>query len=306
MLRRHPDRHRVVVAEPAPVSLLRERWQRSGGADSTQGLAEFVVRQAQLALERAERRLRGARYKVPRFVHEEILARPGFRAGLARLARETAKTEAAVAKQAVGYLREIAATLSLAEALAPGEPAAEPEADERSLAVAKLAFEVSVRINRVTPITPASLVTLALLGADRALTIEETVTVLRNWIEYVRRRDLPTSEELRLDTPDGVRVALQAPVASGVLTCFAEGPEPVYAIGDDQHLAVAYYRNTIVHFFVNSAIAELALLRAAEAEVAGHAEAFWREALGLRNLFKFEFFFAEKDEALVFAVSASQ
>ena len=72
------------------VSELRARWRRAGGADvgETTGLAEFVARQAALALERAERRLRGARYKVPRFVHEDILARPAFRGGIARLARE--------------------------------------------------------------------------------------------------------------------------------------------------------------------------------------------------------------------------
>src|SRR5262249_39291483 len=105
------DRYRVVVAEPAPATTLRERW-KEGGADSTSSLAEFVVRQAQLALERAERRLRGSRYKVPRFVHEEILARPAFRGALASLARELGKPEHAVAKQAARYLREIAATHS--------------------------------------------------------------------------------------------------------------------------------------------------------------------------------------------------
>jgi glycerol-3-phosphate O-acyltransferase len=81
-----------------------------------------------------------------------------------------------------------------------------------------------------------------------------------------------------------------------MVSCFAEGPEAVYAIGSDQHLTAAYYRNTIIHFFVNGAIAELALLGAAEAERVDRAAAFWDEALGLRDLLKFEFFFAEKDE----------
>ena len=69
---------------------------------------------------------------------------------------------------------------------------------------------------------------------------------------------------LDLDTPTGVQRALDALVESGVVSCFAEGPEAVYAIGPDQHLTAAYYRNTIIHFFVNGAIAELALLHAAE------------------------------------------
>src|SRR5213593_1489635 len=72
VLRRHPHRCRIVAGEPAPASELRERWRRAGGADvaHTAGLPDFVARQAALALERAERRLRGARYKVPRFVEQ--------------------------------------------------------------------------------------------------------------------------------------------------------------------------------------------------------------------------------------------
>jgi len=514
--RRYPERCRIVVGEPAPISDLRERWRRAGGADAahTTGLAEFVVRQAVLACERAERRLRGARYKVPRFVHEDILARPAFRGGIARLARELGRPETTVAREAAKYLREIAARhspyvidltahlirllytrgygealhydraqletiealtqrypvvflpshksnldhlvlqyalhenghppnhtagginmnffpvgplvrrsgvffirrsfkdnavykhvlrqyidyliekrfslewyieggrsrsgkllppkfgmlayvadayrrgksedvyliptsiaydqiqdvgdyvaeqrgaakqresfgwflklvrsfqrrygdihirfgepVSLHETLGPPDPGAEPNPDERSLAVQKLAFEVAVRINRVTPITPTSLVTLALLGVgDRALTLDETATALQNIVAYVRRRRLPTTTDLgELTTSDGLQRALDALVGSGVVARFAEGPEAVYAIGANQHLTAAYYRNTVIHFFMNGAIAELALLAAAEDGVADPTAVFWEEAMRLRDLLKFEFFFAEKD-----------
>ena len=89
-------------ASPRPPRELRERWRaaRARTPAQTTGLAEFVARQAALALERAERRLRGARYKVPRFVREDILARPAFRGGVARLARELGRAEARVAREA--------------------------------------------------------------------------------------------------------------------------------------------------------------------------------------------------------------
>src|SRR5215468_1037163 len=114
VLWRAPDRCRIVAGEPAPVSELRERWRRGAGADAghTTGLAEFVARQAALALERAERRLRGARYKVPRLVHEDILRRPAFRGGLVRIAHELGRDPEAVAREASSDLREIAATHS--------------------------------------------------------------------------------------------------------------------------------------------------------------------------------------------------
>ena len=90
ILSRDPDRCRILAGKPAPASELRKRWREAGGTDHSQTLSlpEFVSRQAALALERAERQLRGARYKVPRLVDEEILGRPAFRAGLAKLARD--------------------------------------------------------------------------------------------------------------------------------------------------------------------------------------------------------------------------
>jgi glycerol-3-phosphate O-acyltransferase len=512
--RMHPDRCWIVAGEPAPASELRERWRAAGGSDAGQtlGLAEFVARQAQLALERAERLLRGARYKVPRFVHEDILSRPAFRGGVAVLARSLGQDERRVQRRAARYLREIAAThspfvidlvvqiwralytraygrldyepaafdelrslaqrhplvflpthksnldhavlqyalhenglppnhtagginmnffplgplvrrsgvffirrsfkdneiykfvlrsyidylvekrfplewyieggrsrsgkllpprfgllayvvdayrrgksedvllqpvsiaydqisdvgdyaaeqrgakkeresfgwflrvirrlgnqygdvhlrfaepISLQKTLGPPDPAAEPNADEESLALQKLAFEVCFRINQATPITPVSLVTLALLGrGDRAQSLGEILHSLRNLVGYVRRRNLPVTEELSSEDPEGVRRTVDALVGSGVVACYEEGLEPVWMIAPEQHLAAAYYRNSVAHFFVNGAIGELALLRASEDGIADRRREFWEEASRLRDLLKFEFFFAEKE-----------
>jgi glycerol-3-phosphate O-acyltransferase len=512
---RERDRCRVVAGEPAPASELRRRWRDAGGqdAEATTGLAEFVARQAALALERAERRLRGARYKVPRLVHEDVLRRPAFRGGLSRLARELGRSQESVAREAARDLAEIAAThspfviditahlihllytrgygealhydkaelariqalshqhpvvflpshksnldhlvlqyalhenghapnhtagginmnflpvgplvrrsgvffirrtfkddavykftlshyidyliekrfslewyieggrsrsgkllpprfgllayvvdayrrgkaedvvliptsiaydqiqdvseyaaeqrgrpkaresfgwflgvvrrlhrrygnihirfgepLSLAKALGQPDPSAPPAPDETSLGVQKLAFEVCVRINRVTPITESSLVTLAMLGSGfRALSVDEVVQALRNILHFVRSRELPTTGEITLDDAAGVGRALDALVENGVVTRVTEGLEPLYVIGPDQQLAAAYYRNTVIHFFVNPCIVEVALLRAAEAGFQDSLAAFWAETLRLRDLLKFEFFFAEKE-----------
>ncbi len=513
---RHPERVRVVAGEPAPLAELRRTWRESGGQfeSETTGLAEFIARRATLALERSERRLRGARYKVPRLVTEDILARPAFRGGIARLAREVGKGEAAVAAEAAGYLDEIAAThdpfvidvvawligvlyrrgygenihydrgrleriyataqrhpvvflpthksnldhlvltyvlhenghppnhtagginmnffpvgplmrragvffirrtfkdnetykfvlhhyvdylvekrftlewyleggrsrsgkllpprfgmlayvvdawqrgksedvvllpvsiaydqiqdvgeyvaeergggkekenfgwflkvvrrlrrrygdihvrfgepLSLREFY--GEAAAGPGApgvpDENHLALQKLAFELSVRINRATPITPTSLVTLALLGVgDRALSVEETAAALTNLVAYVEARRLPVTEDFDLRRPEEVQRVLDHLVENGVVSAFTEGPEAVYAIRPEQFLTAAYYRNTVIHFFVTGSIAEVALVAAMEATTGDRLEIFWTKALALRDLMKFEFFFADR------------
>ena len=512
---RTPERCRIVAGRPAPASQVRDRWRRAAGADSgnTQSFPIFLARQAALALERAERQIRGARYKVPRLVREDILARPAFQGELHHLARELDRSDAKVLAEATANLREIAAShtplaidivvqlwrfmysrgydeglhydqaelkavselaqqhpvvflpthksnldhgvlqtilhenglppnhtagginmnffpigplvrrsgiffirrsfkddevyklvlrhyidyliskrfplewyieggrsrsgkllpphfgllayvvdayrrghsedvylvpvsicydqisdvsdyvveqqggdkeiegfgwflrfvrrlgrrygrinvrfgepLSLAESLGPPDPEASPDPDEMDVDLRKLAFEVCLRINRATPITPVSIVCLALLSrGDRALTKADMVEALANLRGYVERRKLPTSEELELDTPEGVARTMDALVESGLLTLYDEGPDPVYAIAPDQHLGAAYYRNTIIHYFLTSAIGELSLLRAAEEHVLDRREAFWEAALSLRDFLKFEFFFAEKE-----------
>ena len=505
-----PDRRHVVVGEPAPISELRARWQEAAGSDlaETVGLETFVTRQAALALDRAERRVRGGRYKIPRFVGEAVLARPSFIAGLERLARRQQRPVERVTREAAGYLREIAAThsplwidvfarasrsgstrgyeqlrleqaeveavrelslqhpvvflpthksnldhpvvfralheqglppshtaggdnmnffpqgpiarragiffirrsfkenetykfvlrsyvdflvekrfplqwfieggrsrsgkllpprygllsyvvdsylrgksddvilipvsiaydqisevgdyaaeqrgapkeregigwlyrflkglgrrygnidlrfgepLSLRAALGPPNGASAND----GLLVPKLAFEVCARINRVTPVTPISLAMLAVLGAgDRAQSLSQLQRALVDLAHFVTRRGLPVSEKLCFETQERARETLDRLLETGVLETFDEGPERIYSVAPDQHLAAAYYRNTVIHFLVVGAIGELALVRAAETAAGGGREAFFEEALRLRDLLKFDFFFSEKD-----------
>jgi glycerol-3-phosphate O-acyltransferase len=93
--------------------------------------------------------------------------------------------------------------------------------------------------------------------------------------------------------------ALRDLTGSGLVTGYTGGTEPVYSIGDGKHLEAAFYRNTLVHFFVTRAIVELALVAVARSEHAHGAgadleELTWAEALRLRDLLKFEFFFPSK------------
>ena len=59
-------------------------------------------------------------------------------------------------------------------------------------------------------------------------------------------------------------------------------------------MAAAYYRNAMIHFLVVGAIAELALLKVAEQQTPAPRETLHAEALHVRDVLKFEFFFQEK------------
>ena len=115
-------------------------------------------------------------------------------------------------------------------------------------------------------------------------------------LDYIGRRGLPTTGDVRVGGLDPFRDALGALIREGVVSEYPGGSESVYAINPDKHQEAAFYRNAIIHFFLNRAIVELALLHAAEAAAPDPEEAVWQEALRLRDLLKFEFFFARKRE----------
>jgi glycerol-3-phosphate O-acyltransferase len=186
--------------------------------------------------------------------------------------------------------------LSLREGLERFRPSGSADGGSR-LAMQKVAFEVCVRINRATPVTAISLVTLALLGVrDRALTLDEVQRLVAPLLDYVEARGLPSGGLELLREAPAVRGVLEALAREGVVTCHAEGTEPVYAIEPGQHNVAAFYRNGAAHWFLNRAIVELALLHAAQEGGSEPLDKARRYALAVRDLLKYEFFFADKRE----------
>ncbi|MGA7689199.1 MAG: 1-acyl-sn-glycerol-3-phosphate acyltransferase [Jiangellales bacterium] len=196
-----------------------------------------------------------------------------------------------------------AEAVSLREVLADARAAA--GTDDVRAAVPRVAFEVSHRINQVTPITASALVMLTLMdNGDRAMTEAQMRRSLMPVAEYIRDRGLAVSAGLDLSkvdvlttrSPSEGRRALDTLVREGVVSEYSGGLEPVYSIPADRQLEAAFYRNTLSHFFVTRSITELALLKAAEDEAPDLSGAVWNEALRLRDLLKYEFFFSTKRE----------
>jgi glycerol-3-phosphate O-acyltransferase len=505
---RYPDRLRVVMGEPARKSALDKRWRDPGGHGPADGtpLEDYVALQAWLALERAERRLRGSRYKVPKFIGEDLYWRRGFQHGVAALAMAEGASLKRMQARTSRYLREIAATHSpyvidiavaimggiirmahrsvdyrpdelraiyemgqrhslvflpshksnfdhlvlsfvmyenalpqnhtagginmnffpigpllrrtgiffirrefkdnepykfvlrryveyllekrfalewyveggrsrtgklreprlgllayvaeayteglvddvvlipvslmydqisdvrsyaaeqvggakeresfawalkfisnsrhqhggiyvrfgtpirLAERLAPGM---DLSTGDGRLAVPRLAFAVNNEINAVMPITPVSLASLALLGSGLPMTVGDVMAYLEPYLAYIKWRDLPTSAPLAADTVDLFARALAELSANGVIERSTAPDEATYTVGAGAHLAVAYYRNAVVHHFLDRAIAEVAFASAVAVGEDGF-DAVFAHALGMRDLLKFEFFFAPR------------
>jgi glycerol-3-phosphate O-acyltransferase len=175
----------------------------------------------------------------------------------------------------------------------PGGPCSADEAAKR-LAMQKMAFEVAWRILQVTPLNATALVSALLLTTRGvALTLEQLHHTLQDSLDYLMRRDLPlTNSALRLRTLEGVQSAVDALSNGHPVTRVDGGREPVWYIAAENEHQAAFYRNTLIHAFLETSIVELSLGYAARVD-GDRLEAFWSQATRLRDLLKFDFYFAD-------------
>lgn len=159
----------------------------------------------------------------------------------------------------------------------------------------KVAFRVAARINEVTPATATSLVTLVLLGErDRALTPEQIGQRIRPLLDYLDAKGVERPpEDLRDIT--GLQTTLARLADAGVVEVYDQGTVPVWSVRPGRHHTAAFYRNGALHHLLIRAIVELTLVHVATLPTAtAHLDAAWSEALRIRDLLKFEFYFAPK------------
>lgn len=168
------------------------------------------------------------------------------------------------------------------------------ERSAEATAVERVAVEVSHGINMATPVMPTAAVCIALLAADRALTLDEVLTTIKPLAAYLESRGWPTAGAASLIDRATIRRALQDLVRSGVLTSF-RGETTVWGIGPNQHLVAAVYRNSAIHVLVERSILELVVLRAAEEGDEADADPL-DDAFRMRDLLKFEFFFPTREQ----------
>src|ERR1039458_8303608 len=147
------------------------------------------------------------------------------------------------------------------------------------------------------PVTATALITTILLAMHGvALTFADIRLALADALDYLASRAIPrTASVPALAAAEPVRATLDALCQGGLVTCAADGREPVWLIGPDHQLAATFYRNSLIHFMLDTALCELAVLRASGAST-DPVEAFWTEIGWLRDLLKFEFYFKDRDE----------
>ncbi|MBI3217673.1 MAG: glycerol-3-phosphate 1-O-acyltransferase [Mycobacterium sp.] len=173
-----------------------------------------------------------------------------------------------------------------------GEMSENPDA--KRLALQKMAFEVAWRILQATPINATGLVSALLLVTNgAAMTLGQVHHTVQDSLDYLERQQMPMTDSLlRLRTEEGVRSALDALSGGHPVTRIDGGRQPVWRIAPENEHEAAFYRNTLIHAFLETSIVELALAYADRAD-GDRIEAFWYQVMRLRDLLKFDFYFAD-------------
>lgn len=185
------------------------------------------------------------------------------------------------------------------DAMPMPESAIDPAASEgrRRLEVTQLAFEASRRIEKITPIKATDVLTMVLLGANRrALTSVEIARQAADIVNLIEERQLPIATGFSLHNQEEVDAAVLALTSSGLAERFDKASNPVFYIPRSQHLAAAYYRNTVTHYFLTAAMGEMGLALCTLDIELPNEMTLRKHVKALRNLYKFEFFYASSAE----------
>jgi glycerol-3-phosphate O-acyltransferase len=166
------------------------------------------------------------------------------------------------------------------------------------IGVQKLAFEVCYLINEITPATTISLALLSLLCRTAATRdqIHSDVAALKLYL--TKRQSSSNFVQPSQPIPDDVDAAIAVLLANGIMqeTNNPSDNTDEYSIIPKSFLVAMYYSNMAVHHFVIAAFTELGLINIAHTKSDPIDSAFVAEVLRLRDLFKYEFFFARKDQ----------
>jgi glycerol-3-phosphate O-acyltransferase len=192
---------------------------------------------------------------------------------------------------------------------APSEPSAPPRSSKRALldransrraAVTVLADRVMREINRVTPVTPAALVATALLsrrrgGMPRAELLSH-IDALVLELEALGARfaaALAVGYEggrrpYRVDAIDQVIALL---VENKSLEVHGPAHDAIYQVPDSRRIALDYYKNNLLHFFVTRALLASAALASRRDSGPATVAQLREEFDALRAMFAKEFAF---------------
>ncbi len=166
-----------------------------------------------------------------------------------------------------------------------------------------LALRLVRSINAVTPVTPLALTSSAILARHKKSfdteTLGQGVTLLHSFLKEVRA---PMASSLE-DPHRAMEETLRALETWKIISIVEElsGKTRTYAMNPKKRREVAYYKNSIIHFFIDYSLIAVSLLSGQEAEKS--ISLITEDYLFLTDLFKNEFIFGPTQQQMDIALA---
>jgi len=174
---------------------------------------------------------------------------------------------------------------------------------ERQSLYRKIGYEIVLRINRVSVVTPFSLVASGLLCHDRrGISHDELTDVLNLFHDYLSYRGVSLAETL-IHKEKAIQDALAMFIQSDFISRMGEEDnepdetaEIVYSLEDGKRLNLEYYKNNILHYFLPVSFVAASLISRNEDTVL--LDQLLNDYQFLKRLFWKEFIFDDQRDDL--------
>ncbi len=157
----------------------------------------------------------------------------------------------------------------------------------------RFAFELVHAINRITPVTTASLLCTTLLSKF-ALTKTQICNDVSLLMEIIENHKPDALVDRGAPIGESVQKAINLLKRANLIKQMDAGVKAKYSIVTSNYMPATYYANMSVHYLYHRAFVELALIKVKDYRPEERTIAFWQEIMSLRSLFKFEFFYSNK------------
>jgi glycerol-3-phosphate O-acyltransferase len=143
--------------------------------------------------------------------------------------------------------------------------------DERQSLYRKIGYEIVLEINKVSVVTPFSLVAAVILSHDRrGISYGDLLNILNEFYEYLSMKNVRIAETFA-NREKAITDALNIFVQSGFISKIEaeedeeeEMQEVVYSLKEEKRLNLEYYKNNILHFFVPLCFVATSMIKSSE------------------------------------------
>lgn len=159
-----------------------------------------------------------------------------------------------------------------------------------------LAFHLIRSINNVTVVTPLALMATAILTKHRrGFILQQLYDTSQTILDFLGKNNVPMANTLN-NFEETVEETLGLLVYRKVVSTLdnIEGEEPFYYVDEEKKRELEYYKNSIIHFFIDHAFVAVSLLKGTEEEKT--IETILDDCQFLIKVFKHEFIFDEEKD----------